>query len=92
MIIDYLNGKGKETNCHGCKWLDNVNNKGEGYCCQVVRSQTYKSGDKVRHQEILRRLHLHASLLAGLPVRKPLVGERRTKVRSGLSGQDQGGA
>lgn len=54
MIIDYLNGKGEETNCHGCKWLDNVNNKGEGYCCQVVRSQTYKSGDKVRHQKSKR--------------------------------------
>ncbi len=28
-------------NCHGCKWLDEVGNKGAGYCCHVVRSKFY---------------------------------------------------
>ena len=38
-------------NCHGCKWLDEVKHKpkGEGYCCMVERSKTYKRGDKVRY-------------------------------------------
>lgn len=35
-------------NCHGCKWLDEVKRKGEGYCCMVERSKSYRVGDKVR--------------------------------------------
>lgn len=50
-------------NCHGCKWLDEVENQppGSGYCCQVVRQSGYKparivdwrlvSSDKVRRPE-----------------------------------------
>lgn len=34
------------TNCHGCKWLDEVKSQppGSGYCCQVVRSSGYNPG------------------------------------------------
>lgn len=55
-------------NCHGCKWLDEVKKKGNGYCCMVVRSKTqcekvrrfdmekcelYEKGDfKKRHDNI----------------------------------------
>lgn len=43
-------------NCHGCKWLDEVKHapKGNGYCAMVVRSQTYKSGDRVRFADSKR--------------------------------------
>lgn len=35
-------------NCHGCKWLDEVKRKGEGYCAKVVQSKTYHYGSRVR--------------------------------------------
>lgn len=50
-------------NCHGCKWLDEVESQppGNGYCCQVERSSGYKPArivngrlepsDKVRRPE-----------------------------------------
>lgn len=40
-------------NCHGCKWLDEAKrgNKGEGYCCMVVRAKSYQNGDRVRRED-----------------------------------------
>jgi hypothetical protein len=39
-------------NCHGCKWLDEDQKRGEGrgYCSMIVRSKTYRpnQGDRVR--------------------------------------------
>lgn len=35
-------------NCHGCKWLDEVKHNGEGYCCMVKRSKSYKPGAQIR--------------------------------------------
>lgn len=32
---------GRTINCHGCKWLDEVKQKGAGYCAHVVRSKHY---------------------------------------------------
>lgn len=28
-------------NCHGCKWLDETQPQGAGYCCTVQRSKDY---------------------------------------------------
>ena len=33
--------EGKTMNCHGCKQLDEVKQKGAGYCAYVVRSKDY---------------------------------------------------
>lgn len=43
-------------NCHGCKWLDEAKSQppGSGYCCKVVRSKTYKAGDRVRRESSKR--------------------------------------
>ena len=43
-------------NCAGCKWLDQMRHyaKGEGYCCMVQRSKTYKPGDKARYSNMAR--------------------------------------
>lgn len=29
-------------NCHGCRWLDRYKADGNGYCCMVERSGTYR--------------------------------------------------
>lgn len=41
---------GKETtNCHGCKWLDEMHGlPGCGYCAMVTRLPTYKQGTRIR--------------------------------------------
>lgn len=51
-------------NCHGCKWLDRYQSKGNGYCAMVVRSKTYRGhhvenghlgpGSRVRKPEMER--------------------------------------
>ena len=40
-------------NCHGCKWLDEVESqpKGSGYCCQVVRSETQNKKARYSYME-----------------------------------------
>lgn len=40
------------NNCHGCKWLDEYQVNGNGYCCMVERSKTQTS--KVRRPEMSR--------------------------------------
>ena len=46
----------ESDNCSGCKCLDQANGKpkGNGYCCNVVRSKAYKAGDRVRYEYKLR--------------------------------------
>lgn len=41
------------NNCYGCKWLDQLHSgrKGDGYCCMVQKSRSYKPGDKARYAE-----------------------------------------
>lgn len=49
-------------NCHGCKWLDEVRTRvediyalcGAGYCAMVVRSPSYRPGDRIRTMFKLR--------------------------------------
>lgn len=39
--------------CHGCKWLDEVENQpaGSGYCSHIVRSNNYQAGMRARKPE-----------------------------------------
>ena len=48
--------KNEDINCAGCKWLDQVQHyaPGEGYCCMVVRSKNYKTGDRARYSNTKR--------------------------------------
>lgn len=50
------NMKEYETNCHGCKWLDEVKaqDPGNGYCCMVERSKSYKPGMRARYSNMER--------------------------------------
>ena len=55
-------------NCHGCKWLDEVRTRvediyalcGAGYCAMVMRSPSYRPGDRIRTM-FSKRCELYAT-------------------------------